>query len=310
MFARHVSSRLATVAILGLVALDVTLVATALKSTQASGIDTRPVSSPAPSVDPTSAPVTASSTAAPPSAANAPLQTMLVALDDQTAWRVHTGSCSSGGASLATTKDGGKTWAKGNTNLRRIVRVRPADSQVAFIIGADTSCAAELRDTRDGGGTWSSGGAGGLAWFRDPRDSQVVRAPGPAKSQPCSKNTVLDLAVLTAGSARVLCADGLVRSTTDNGSDWTDVGRVDGAVALAVSTVSPAQTYVARVGAQDCAGVQILRVRQRVATSCVQASIPEGPGLIALSLIKGGGWLSVGGITLRSTDDLATWKIS
>jgi hypothetical protein len=116
--------------------------------------------------------------------------------------------------------------------------------------------------------------------------------------------------VLTAGSARVLCADGLVRSTTDNGSDWADVGRADGAVALAVSTVSPAETYVARVGAQNCAGVQILRVRQRVATSCVQASIPEGPGLIALSLIKGGGWLSVGGITLRSTDDLATWKIS
>jgi hypothetical protein len=310
MFAWHVSSRLATVAILGLVALDVTLVATALKSTQASGVDTRPVTSAARSIDPTGAPVTASSTAPRPSAANGPLQTILVALDDHTAWRVHAGSCSAGGASLATTSDGGKTWATGNANLRRIVRVRPADSRVAFIIGAGTSCAAELRDTRDGGGTWSPGGAGGLAWFRDPMDSQVVRAPGPATSQPCGKNTVLDLAVLTAGSARVLCADGLVRSTTDNGSAWADVGRVDGAVALAVPTVSPAETYVARVGVPDCAGVQILRVRQRVAASCIQTSIPAGPGLIAISLIKGGGWLAVGGTTLRSTDDLATWKAS
>ncbi len=304
----RISSRVATAALLGLVALDVTLVGTALKSTHTSGIDTSPVSSAA-SAGLTSALVNPSSTVS-LVAAMAPLQTMLVALDNQRAWRVGAGSCSAGGATLATTVDGGKTWVKGHANLRRIVRVRPADNQAAFVIGSDASCAAELKDTSDGGGTWAWGGFVGRAWFRDPKDSLVVRAPGSAMSQPCGKRAVLDLAVITDVSARVLCAEGLVRSTSDNGSIWSDAGTVDGAVALAVPTVSPAETYVARVGAPNCAGVQILRVRQKVATSCVQATIPKEPGQIAMSLVKGGGWLAVGNATMRSTDGLLTWKVS
>ena len=309
MVAWRISSRVATVALLGLVALDVALVGTALKSTRASGIDTSPVSSAVPSIDPTDAPVTALPTTS-LSAAKAPLQTMLVALDDQRAWRVAAGSCSAGGANLAITADGGKTWAKGNAGLPRIVRVRPQANRVAFVIGADKSCAAELKDTSDGGTTWGAGGYVGSAWFRDPKNSLLVWAPGSAESQPCGKRAVLDLAVLTAGSARVLCAEGLVRSTTNNGSIWTDVGTVDGAVALAVPTVNPAETYVARMGAPECVGVQILRVRQLVATSCIKAAIPKDPGQIAMSLIKGGGWLAIGNMTMRSTDDLVTWRVS
>jgi hypothetical protein len=138
-----------------------------------------------------------------------------------------------------------------------------------------------------------------------------VRAPGSAVSRPCGKETVLDLAVLTTpGSARVLCADGLVRSTTDNGSVWTDAGKVDGAVALAVPSARPAETYVARMGAPGCAGVQILRVRQHVAVSCIRSSVATRPGHIAMSLIKGGGWLALGDTTMRSTDDLLTWKVT
>jgi hypothetical protein len=132
----------------------------------------------------------------------------------------------------------------------------------------------------------------------------------PDTSRPCGRWAVLDLAVLATESARVLCADGLVRSTTDNGAVWTDVGTVDGAVALAVPAVNPAETYVARLGAPDCAGVQIQRVSPRLATSCIPASLPKGPGQIAMSLIKGGGWLAVGDTALLSTDGLVTWKVT
>jgi len=309
----RISSRLTTVALVVLLALDVALVASALKSTKASGIDTRPVSSAPASAGPSSTDPTASVSSSPTTAttaAVAPLQTMLVALDGQRAWRVGAGSCSGGGATLSRTVNGGKTWAKGSVDLRRIVRVRPTDNKVAFIVGANSDCAAALKDTTDGGGTWTLGGSAGGAWFRDPKNPVVVWAPGSARSEPCGKRAVLDLAVLKTGSARVLCGDGLVRSTTDNGSAWTDVGRVEGAVALAVPTVTPAETYVARVGVPGCAGVQILRVRQRVATSCIEASIPRDPGQISMSLIKGGGWLSVGDTTMRSTDDLVTWTVS
>ena len=305
----HISSRVATAALLGMVALDATLVGTVLESTHTSGIDTSPVSSATASIDPTTAPVSPSPTAS-VIAAKAPLQTMLVALDNQRAWRVGAGSCSAGGATLATTVDGGKTWAKSNANLPRIVQVRPADNQAAFIIGADSACTAELKNTSDAGGTWSLGGYVGRAWFRDPKNPMVVSSPGPANSQPCGKRAVLDLAVLTSGSARVLCADGLVRSTTGNGSVWSDVGKVDGAVALAVAPLSQAETYVARLGAPDCSGVQIMRVGQRVATSCIRASIPKDPGQIAMSMVRGGGWLALGNTTMRSTDGLVTWRAS
>ena len=92
----------------------------------------------------------------------------------------------------------------------------------AFVIGAGASCATEPEITTDGGCTWASGNAVGSAWFRDPKNSLVVRAPGPATSAPCCPRAVLDLAVISVGSARVLCADGLVRSTTDTGSSFVD----------------------------------------------------------------------------------------
>jgi hypothetical protein len=125
---------------------------------------------------------------------------------------------------------------------------------------------------------------------------------------PCA---VLDLAVvLSTDSARVLCVDGLVRSSTNTVSSWTDVGTVAGAVALAVPSANSAQTYVARMEVPGCAGVSILRVGQKVATSCIPAVIPKNPGQIALSLVNGGGWLAVGNTTMRSSDDLLTWHVS
>lgn len=311
----QVPARVVTTALVALVVLDIALVGTALRSTHSAEIDTSPVSpssAPGGSAEspgsPSSSPGSPSSTGS-VTVAKAPLQTMIMALDAQRAWRVVAGSCSGGGAALATTADGGKTWTKGSTTLRRIVRLRPSDNRTAFVIGANVTCAAELRDTIDGGGTWTSAGTAG-AWFRDPKMSTVVRAPRASASQPCGKGAVLDLAVLATASARVLCADGLVRSTANNGVLWTDVARVDGAVALAVPTVRSAESYVARLGAPDCAGVQILRVQPRVATSCVETSIPLVPGQIAMSLIEGGGWLAVGTTTMRSTDNLLTWAVS
>ena len=313
----NVSSRLATTGLVALVALDVVLVGIALRSNHTSGIDTSPVNTASVSTgvpaSPSSTPSDTSSTTATVTATTAPaapLRTMLVALDNQRAWRVRAGSCSAGGATLATTTDGGRTWADAKAPLGTIVRVRPTDSQAAFVIGAGSSCVAELKNTSDGGGTWGSASTVGSAWFRDPRNPRVVGAPGPSTSQPCGERAVLDLAVISTGTARVLCADGLVRSTTNSASSWTDSGRVTGAVALAVLSASPEQTYVARLGAPDCAGVQVARVDQRGATSCLATPVPKDLGQIALSLVDGGGWLAVGDTTMRSTDGLLTWSLS
>jgi hypothetical protein len=332
----NVPARLATAGLVALAALDVVLVGTALRSTRYGAIDAASISSvasdpknaadgtgPADSIaksvtaSPTSgpsatanptAPATASPTATPDQPT--PLQIMLVAIDDHLAWRVHAGSCGSGGATLATTSDGGKTWAGAETSMRSIVRVRPSDGRTAFVVGAGSSCEADLRSTIDRGGTWGSTSTVGSAWFRDPKNLTVVNAPGASTAQPCGERAVLDLAVVSHSTARVLCADGRVRSTTNTASSWTDVGQVTGAVTLAVRSASPAQTYVARLGAPDCAGVMVQRVDQTGATSCVETTVPDNPGQISLSLVSGGGWLAVGDTTMRSTDDLATWSVS
>src|SRR5665811_52977 len=115
----HVSSRVAIMGLLGLAALDVVLVGTALRSTHTRGIDTSSVSWALHSIASTSAPVSPLSTTS-VTAFKAPLQTMLVAVDNQRAWRVGAGSCSSGGATLATTVDGGRTWVEVKAHLRRI----------------------------------------------------------------------------------------------------------------------------------------------------------------------------------------------
>src|SRR5665647_2879665 len=102
----NASSRLATTGLVGLLALDVVLVAMALRSNQASGIDTSPSSTATASIHSSGVPESPSPTTSTPSvtssatatAATAPLQTMLVAIDDKRAWRVHAGSCSAGGA--------------------------------------------------------------------------------------------------------------------------------------------------------------------------------------------------------------------
>jgi hypothetical protein len=314
----NVSSRVSTAGLVGLVALNVVAVGWALRSNDTTSVSARSTPIPATATateDPTSAPSptpsgTSSTTATTTTAPAAPLQTILVAINDTQAWRITVGSCAKGGAKVAITTDGGTTWADAKTSLKTVVRVRPTDGQSAFVVGADSTCAAELKNTSNGGGTWASDSAVGSAWFRDPKNPVTVKSPGPASSAPCGQQQVLDLAVQSVGSARVLCADGLVRSTTDTGRSWTDTGRASGAVALAVSASTPAETYIALLDAPGCAGVQVRRVDQSAPTSCIQTATPKTPGQIALSLVAGGGWLSVDGTTMRSTDKLVTWSTS
>lgn len=312
----NIPSRVATAGLVGLAVLDVVLAGVALRSTSTSGIDTSPLSS---------ASVTGSSAAASgrTSAATGPgmatgttttaevvPRTMLVALDNQRAWRASAGSCSDGGATLAATADGGRTWTEGTAPMRTIARLQTADGQAAFVIGADLSCTAKVRETSDGGATWTTASAVAGAWFRDPKDPRTVGAPGRATSAPCGNRAVVDLVVLSTEAAQVLCVDGSVRSSSDTGSSWTASGKVVGAVALAVRSADPTTTYVARLNSPGCAGIQILRVGQSVETSCLRSAIPTEPGQIALSLVDGGGWVTVGDTTMRSTDGLVTWQVS
>lgn len=318
MRAWHVSPRLAIGVLVGVVALDVTLVLTAMRPvSQSVGVpnalprsdsSSAPVRSPVPSPSGSgTAPESANQEAKP---ARRPLVVMLMASDTQRAWRVESGSCSRGGATLTSTVNGGRSWVESGASLARIMRVQQTDGEAAFVVGADSGCTAAVKETADSGLTWVDGGDVSRAWFRDPAESAVVWAPGPVPSRPCGRHPVLDLVVLAAESARVLCSDGLVRSTTRHGTVWTDVATVDGAVAMATPVADPEQTFVARVGVSGCPGIQVISVLPGARPSCVEVAVPQDAGRVALSLVPGGGWLAVGAATMRSTDDLLSWQAS
>lgn len=313
----RLSPRVATGAIAAMAVVDVVLVGIALRSTAAAPtVDdsgaTSVVATSSPSSTESSTPTTATSAA--PSASStlsvgpAPLQVEVVGVSTSVAWRIGVGSCDKGGASLTVTTDGGKSWKATTAPLRTIVRAKATTSQSAFVIGAGSGCTPQYASTGDGGGSWSAPGLLSRAWYRDPARPTVLRAPGPSTSAPCGRADIIDLAVVSFSRARVLCAGGSVRSTTDTGASWSDSGRVRGAVALSVPSATPSTTYVAVLGAAGCVGVQIQRVGQTGATSCAASATPDQAGQVALSVVDGGGWLTLGTRTLRSTDRLATWS--
>jgi hypothetical protein len=237
---------------------------------------------------------------------------MLVGVSRTVAWRIGVGSCDRGGASVAVTTDGGGTWTDGTTPFSTIVRGKATSGRSAFVIGAGSGsgsgCAPAYASTGNGGGTWSAAGLLDRAWYRDPARPAVVHAPGPATSSPCGRGDVLDLAVISYSRADVLCAGGAVRTTSTTGASWSQVGRVRGAVALAVPVASPSLSYVAVLGEAGCSGVSIQRLGQRKPLSCVTVASTGPPGAVALAVVDGGGWLAVDTRTWRSTDALATWS--
>ncbi|HYO19119.1 MAG TPA: hypothetical protein VES02_10710, partial [Dermatophilaceae bacterium] len=76
---------------MALVVLDIALVGTAVRSTRSADIDTSPVSPSSVPGGSAESPAAGSSTGS-ATAARAPLQTMIMALDNQRAWRVVAGS--------------------------------------------------------------------------------------------------------------------------------------------------------------------------------------------------------------------------
>ncbi len=224
------------------------------------------------------------------------------------AWRAEVGSCAEGGSSVAVTTDGGASWQQASAPFPAVVRIKATSGRSAFAVGGDETCRPGYASTSNGAEAWSTGGPLDRAWYRDPGKPTVVHVPGPKTSKPCGRRDVLDLAVISFSGARALCEGGLVVSTSDTGASWTGSGRVAGAVALAVPTASPSQTFVASLGEDSCTGVAVRRLGAKGTVSCAEVEPPDRAGEVALAVVDGGGWLAVGSRTLRSTDSLATWR--
>ena len=312
----------ATLGLVVLVLIDIALVFAALRITgrssatevpssdvtASSSVDGPPTTPAGPS---TPAPTTATSTA-PTNVPGVPLTVIVSAVDGSLAWRATVGSCASGGAAVQISTDGGKTWRNRTSPYAVVTRIQATDASKGFVVGAAQDCSMGVKQTTDGGGTWPGNGSLADTLARDPKDPTKVRAPGSRTVAPCGSSPVVDLARNSVSGAQVLCADGTIHSSNDDGQTWPEAGRVTSGLALDSKLVGGSATaYVART-AEGCAGVQVSTVAggQVSDLGCAPVDVSAGrPGKVALAVpAPDAGWLVVGGTTWRSSDGLKTWS--
>lgn len=318
-------NKVATIGLVGFLAIDVALVALALRPGQPAGVDagstpTATASITTPGVTLSTKTPTATGTSGSggtPAATSgpkpAPVTQLVGALDATTAWRGTTGTCDKAGSALFVTADRGKTWDKTSSPARAVIRVQPLAADRVFAIGAGSNCDLKQYASNDLGVSWQAGTAVSGGWARQLDKPTDVLTPQDERAQPCGASTdVIDLSRTSADQAQALCADGAVTVTNDGGQTWTDSGTVKGGLALGnrLEAADRLATYVARVGG-DCPGVELVRVIQgkslaRVA--CVGTSVPSKAGQIGLSLVAEAGWLVAGDEVWVASADLTRWK--
>ncbi len=317
------NNRVATAGLVAFLAVDVGLVALALRSGNptsetlppAAVARTETLTTSAPLRPSASTPTPAatsptSSTSSPAAATGVPVTRLVSALDAATAWRATSGACDAGGATLEVTTDGGRTWTKRRPPARAIARVQPLDESSAFVIGAGAACALKQYTSGDLGETWQAPTTVSGGWARRLDEPTQVLAPRQSAAMPCGDAVVVDLSRTSAAQAQSLCADGSVVGTDDGGTTWSDFGDARGAVALSnVLVGNQLTTYAVRiVGA--CKGVQLVEVgkgRAAAAVACVPVADPQR-GSVGLSVTQRAGWIVSGDQTWHSQDDLTSWN--
>ncbi len=300
---RSSTGRLALVGLLVLLVVDAALVALAYRPDAVGAAPAAPA--------PRSTPVTSTPTPSPtPETRPVPLRQVVVALDDSRAWRAVLGTCDKGGAAIEVTGDGGRTWGTRVVPAKALGRVQPVSADRAFVIGADASCTAGEFITDDGARTWNGPRALQGGWSRTPGGATgTAVTPERPTARPCGPGTLVDLSRVSGTSARALCGDGSVTTSSDGGATWTRLAQVGSAMALSVrEEKGSARAYVARV-ADGCEGVELARVTGKSATSVACVVVPDGlpEGRVSISVVDAAGWLAVGDTVWRSGADLRTW---
>jgi hypothetical protein len=231
----------------------------------------------------------------------------IVAVDADSAWRYTTGSCDSGGSTLALTSDGGRTWQPVVAPFDATTRVRVRPNGTAFAVGGDEGddCRPEIRQSAGAAAPWGAAAGVSDAWYRDPRDPAAVGTGAGRTAKPCGATAVIDLAITDTGAA-ALCTDGRVM-TTATGGDWKRSATVDGA--LSVAGPATGSSLVAVTGVADCDGVAVVSADapERV-LGCAGADLASvADGQVSLSTSGDAAWLLVGEQAFRSGGDLSSW---
>ncbi len=153
--------------------------------------------------------------------------------------RYRSGSCKApGGPKLELSENQGRTFhdlripqvgegtgvGLSSPAIHAIVAATATSSAKLTVTGADATCDVHHYTTDDGGRTWMQEESAVEEWYIDPLNDGVVSPTGPTDPQ-CKK--VAALAPVSATAAKVFCTGGSIRSTSDGGALWTEVGQLE-----------------------------------------------------------------------------------
>ncbi|MGE9809430.1 hypothetical protein [Janibacter sp. G1551] len=250
--------------------------------------------------------------------------TLLAVVDARVAWRATVGGCADGGAGVELTSDGGAQWVAVGTDpgLSTISGLRPETAAAGFVVGASTDCTVGAKGTVDGGSTWTAVAGPEGVWSLDPAHQRNVLAPGGASIKPCGDNVVVDVADVPgrASTAAALCADGEVVRTEDQGESWSSAGSPPGSLALALTTLGGGDAGVVVAGtSDDCAGIAVSAFDTASADTSSEAALTplsclgkDRPSEGDLDVSARGSvvWLLAGDETWVADGDLETWDVT
>jgi hypothetical protein len=226
--------------------------------------------------------------------------------DDALAVRARSGTCTTGGATVERSGDGGRTWVNVTEQLRNLVLIRRVlvdDPSTARIVGPRTDCESDVWASDDGGLTWTWNGDDSGIWFRRGEANRAVHAPVGSVQGPCAaRATARDVTDDGQGNGIVLCSDGTVaRSRGEDGATWDALGELPDAWGVSFT----GDTGYAVAKGADCFGAQVLSWdgARWNPLSCVPDAGVTGAAITVrgqLGLLVGfsGTWRSVdGGVT-------------
>jgi hypothetical protein len=259
--------KLGTAAIVLFVLVDIVLVTLAFRHVRPVEVADSPTA-PAPTAPPPSA-------SPPPATAAGP--TYLSLAEDGTLLRATRGSCTDDAPPVVEVSTEGETFSTVDVDpdLREVLRVQADAADDVWMVGADARCRLGVyRGTADSTDWELSRGTGG-AWHLLPDPEAVgVHAPDGRVDTPCRP---VGLSTADGGVPRVLCADGTILGTADNGLSWLDLGRLPDAVAAAFASPNVGYALAAQ---DDCA-------------AAVMRSVDGGASWQTLECLRGGEPLAI-----------------
>ncbi len=234
-----------------------------------------------------------------------PLTRVVAAAGDDAVWVADSGTCRRPGT-VWVSSDRGDSWTVEEAP-GQVLRVRAESDVEAFVTGGDGDCELRMWSTTDGGARWGEPSSAEAAWSRVPKAPRTVDTSSGERVAPCAgRSEVVDLAPLDAETALALCDDGQVRTTTDGGSDWTDVFGLEGSLALALAPDASAAVLVSTSG--RCDGVVATPVRSGELAdqgACIESTPRAGAVAAASSGVRW--WVVVGDEVFSAADPEGPW---